>query len=35
MSDSDRYYAGDFDGDGRDDLLSIKDPWHHVTMWRE
>lgn len=35
MNNGDRYYAGDFDGDGDDDLLSIKDPWHHVSIWRE
>jgi hypothetical protein len=34
MSLSDRYLAGDFDGNGRDDILSIKDPWHHVSIWK-
>lgn len=35
MNASDRYYAGDFDGDGDEDVLSIKDPWHHVTTWED
>jgi subtilisin family serine protease len=34
MSLSDRYLAGDFDGNGREDILSIKDPWHHVSIWK-
>ncbi len=34
MSATDRHHAGDFDGDGVEELLSIKDPWHHVSRWR-
>lgn len=35
MNSPDRYYAGDFDGDGDEDLLSIKDPWHHISEWHD
>ena len=33
MADDDRYLAGDFDGDGADDLLAINDPWSHMMTY--
>ncbi|MEA3034384.1 MAG: hypothetical protein QOH04_135, partial [Sphingomonadales bacterium] len=34
MKPSDRYMVGDFDGDGRDELLAIADNgWAHLMRW--